>query len=99
MELVGIIAFFLLIAGMAWAATYVIDQANKREAARKPKPKPIVWEVVTTSSLGDVMVAVRRNRDLIVVAKIPNGARNWEDLVIEAQSEAARRAAILNAEV
>lgn len=99
MELVGIIGFFLFICAVALGVTYVIDQAKKREAARKPVAKPMRWEVVTTSALGDVTVSVRRNHDLVLVATIPSGAKDWEDRVIAAQADAARRAAVLNAEV
>ena len=104
MELVGIIAFFLLIGVVAVVATFVIDRAQARAKALAreqaiKEAKEVRWEVVTTSALSDVLVGVRRHRDMIVVARIPNTAKDWEDKVIAAQAEATRRAAVLNAEL
>jgi hypothetical protein len=96
-ELVGIIASFVLITVAVVVASYVIDKARERE--RRSMPKPSRWEVVTFSSLGDVVVALRRNRDTLTVATVPNGAKDWDERVMAAQAEAAQRAAILNAEV
>lgn len=100
MEAVAAICCLLLIGAGVVVFSFLSDREKaKARAASIQEAKDVRWEVVTTSALSDVLVGVRRHRDMIVVARIPNTAKDWEDKVIAAQAEATRRAAVLNAEL
>lgn len=100
MEVVAAIGALLLIGAGVVAYSFMSDREKaKARAAAIKEAKDVRWEVVTTSALSDVLVGVRRHRDMIVVARIPNTAKDWEDRVIAAQADATRRAAVLNAEL
>jgi hypothetical protein len=94
---VGILVLLAFVFGLGWLVVKLAT-ATKQEARAAR-----VWQVETRSTrLGTAVEVVRgsgREGDRVMIATIPPGARDWQELYLSARAEAESRAALLNSGV